>query len=107
MYEQSLTRGASEVTCRSTCDDCHREDLRQGADRQQDHRVDVAHRLDQGGADGEEGARQEGQEDPVPSGTIAIGLAVVGKLLGIVISRVDAVVGRRGLDAELHDDSRD
>lgn len=57
MYEYSLARRAEEIAGRPAGHDGHRQDLRQGADGQQNHRVHVADRLDQGGADGEEGAR--------------------------------------------------
>lgn len=104
MYEYSLAGRAEEIAGRPAGHDGHRQDLRQGADGQQNHGVYVAHRFDQGGADGEESTWQKCQEHPVPLGPISIGLAIIGELLGIVIGRVDAVVGSRGLYAELHRD---
>lgn len=102
MYEYPLAGRAEEIVGRSAGHDGHRQYLHQGADGQQDHRIDIADRLDQSRADGEEGARQKRQEHPVPLSAVPVILAIVAELFGIVVGRMDAVVGGGGLYAELH-----
>lgn len=105
MYKYSPSGRTKEFAGRSAGHNDHHQDLQQGADGQQHHRVHIAHRLDQSGANGEEGARQKREEDPVPPGALPIGIAIIGELLGVVIGRMDAVIGCSGFYAELHCDS--
>jgi len=102
MYEYPPSGRAEEICGRSASHDSHHQALYQSADGQQNHRVHVAYYLDQSSANGEEDTRQECEKESVPSRALPISLAIVGKLFGVVIDRMDAVVGRSGLYIKLH-----